>query len=80
LNINTQDDYWPIRVSMDNQAIGNWYSPAKVRGSWDAYNNNLTRENWQLESGSWPAAAKRVAENAGIQKGADVATYGAAVR
>jgi len=76
LNINTEDDYWPIRVTVDNQAIGNWYSPARIRGSWNAYYNNVTRENRQLKSGAWPQAAKQIAENAGIQKGADVAKYG----
>jgi hypothetical protein len=80
LNINTQDDYWPIRVTVDNQAIGNWYSPAKMRGSWNAYNNNLTRDNRQIKSGAWPEGAKQVVENAGIQKDADVAKYGGAVR
>ena len=76
MNINTQDDYWPIRVTIDNQAIGNWYSPAKVRGSWDQYNNNVTRDNRELKAGAWPEAAKQIAEKAGIQKDADVAKYG----
>jgi hypothetical protein len=76
LNINTQDDYWPIRVTIDNQAIGNWYSPAKMRGSWDQYNNNVTRDNRELKAGAWPEAAKKIAEKAGIQKDADVAKYG----
>jgi hypothetical protein len=78
LNINTLDDYWPLRVTTDNQAYGNWYTAGKVRGSWDKYNNNLARDNGLLKSGAWPAAAKQVAEDAGIQKGVEVAKYGAA--
>jgi hypothetical protein len=78
LNINTLDDYWPLRATTDNQAFRNWYAPAKVRGSWDEYNNNLARDNQLLKSGAWPAAAKRIAERAGIQKDAAVARYGAA--
>jgi len=77
LNINTLDDYWPLRVTTDNQAFGNWYTAAKMRGSWDKYNNNLARDNGLLKSGAWPAAAKQIADGAGIQKGVEVANYGA---
>jgi len=75
LNINTLDDYWPLRVSIDNEAFGNWYSPAKVRGSWDAYNHNLAHDNRELKGGAWPPAARKIAENAGIQSNAGVAKY-----
>jgi hypothetical protein len=75
LNINTLDDYWPLRVTTDNQAFGNWYSAAKVRGSWDDYHNNLARDNRLLKPGAWPAAAKEIVERAGIQKGVEVARY-----
>ena len=77
LNINTLDDYWPLRVTTDNQAFGNWYTTAKVRGSWDKYNNNLARDNGLLKSGAWPAAAKQIADGAGLQKGVEVAKYDA---
>jgi hypothetical protein len=75
LNINTLDDYWPLRVTTDNQAYGNWYTTAKVRGSWDEYHNNLARDNRPLKSGAWPAAARQIADRAGIQKGVEVAKY-----
>jgi hypothetical protein len=70
LNINTQDDYWPLRVSTDNTALDNWYSDGKMRGSWDRYNGNSTSNNQQVKGGKWPAAAKKVIGNAGIQPGA----------
>ena len=76
LNVNTLDDYWPLRVTTDNQAFGNWYSAAaKMRGSWDEYHDNLARDNTPLQPGDWPAAARRITENAGIQKGVEVAKY-----
>jgi hypothetical protein len=77
LNINTQDDYWPLRISTDNRAVDNWYTQGKVRGSWTQYNGNFTANNQQLKSGAWPVAAKKVVENAGIQPDAGVAKYGA---
>jgi len=77
LNINTLDDYWPLRVTTDNQAFGNWYTASKVRGSWDKYNNNLARDNGLLKSGAWPAVAKQIADGAGIQKSVEVAKYDA---
>jgi hypothetical protein len=43
--------------------------------SWDKYNNNLARDNVLLKSGAWPAAAKQIADGAGIQKGVKVASY-----
>jgi hypothetical protein len=76
LNINTLDDYWPLRVTTDNQAFGNWYTAAKVRGSWDKYNNNIARDNALLKSGAWPVAAKQIADAAGVQKSVEVAKYG----
>ena len=75
LNINTLDDYWPLRVTTDNQAFGNWYSAAKMRGSWDEYHNNLARDNRVLKPGAWPQEAKAITESAGIQKGVEVARY-----
>jgi hypothetical protein len=78
LNINTQDDSWPLRISTDNRAVDNWFADGKMRGSWNPYNANFTSNNQQLKSGNWPAAAKRVVENAGIQADAGVANYGVA--
>jgi hypothetical protein len=77
LNINTQDDYWPLRISTDNKAVDNWYTQGKVRGSWNPYNGNFTSNNQQVKGRAWPAAARKVVENAGIQPNAGVAKYGA---
>jgi hypothetical protein len=78
LNVNALDDYWPLRVTIDNQAYGNWYTAAKVRGSWDAYHDNVARDNRLMKSGGWPEAAKQIVGRAGIQKGVEIAKYSAA--
>ena len=75
LNVNTMDDYRPLRATTDNKAIGNWHTQAKVRGSWDAYNNNVEIDNQLVGKGAWPAAAKKIIENAGIQPDAGTVTY-----
>ncbi|HEY5806393.1 MAG TPA: hypothetical protein VIT67_00405, partial [Povalibacter sp.] len=56
-------------------AVGNWYTQARVTGSWDSYNNNVLQDN-VLVTDDWPDAAKAVIDNAGIQKQAGVVTYG----
>ena len=76
LNINTQDDYWPLRISTNNSAIDNWYTEGKMRGSWNQYNANVTSNNRQVKRGDWPAAAKKVVENSGIQPNVGVVKYG----
>jgi hypothetical protein len=75
LNVNTFADYWPLRATTDNLAVGNWFSTAKVTGGWDAYYDNRMEANVLVERGRWPAAARRVIENAGIQKSAGVVAY-----
>ncbi|MFL6618580.1 MAG: right-handed parallel beta-helix repeat-containing protein [Povalibacter sp.] len=76
LNINTLDDYRPLRATTDNKAIGNWYSQGKVRGSWDEYNNNLETGNQLVKNHAWPEAAKKVISNAGIQADIGAVAYG----
>ena len=76
LNINTVSNFLPLRTSTDNKATGNWHTEAKVGGLWDAYNNNAMDGNELVKRGRWPAAAKQVMENAGIQKEAGVVAYG----
>ncbi|HEY5759412.1 MAG TPA: hypothetical protein VIU34_26495 [Steroidobacter sp.] len=76
LNINTVHSYLPLRTSTDNKAVGNWHTEGKVGGLWDAYNNNLMEGNVLIKRGKWPAEARRVMENAGIQKEAGVVAYG----
>jgi hypothetical protein len=75
LNVNTLDDYAPLRTTTDNVARGNWYTASKINGSWNAYNNNFLEGNQLIRGGAWPAAAKAVMENAGIQKSVSIAAY-----
>jgi hypothetical protein len=76
LTVNTQDDYWPLRSSMDNRAVGNWYTPSKVTGKWDDYNDNVLESNRLIVNDAWPAEAKSVMEHAGIQKEAGPVEWG----
>jgi hypothetical protein len=78
LTVNTQNDYAPLRSSIDNTATGNWHTQSKLTGKWDAYNNNLLDGNQLVKSNAWPAAAKQIMENAGIQKEAGAVLYGGA--
>ena len=79
LNVNTFDSYRPLRATTDNRAVGNWYTQGKITGSWDAYNNNLLHDNQLVKRGALPIPARKVIENAGIQREAGVVAYGAAV-
>jgi len=78
LNINTVASFQPLRTSTDNKATGNWHTEGKVGGLWDAYNNNVMIDNPVIARGAWPAAARRVMENAGIEKAAGEVVYGEA--
>lgn len=75
LNINTVSNFQPLRTSTDNKAIGNWHTEGKVGGLWDAYNNNAMEGNELVKRGKWPAAARKVIDNAGIQKEAGIVAY-----
>jgi hypothetical protein len=75
LNVNTLGDYWPLRVSTDNLAVGNWFSTGKVTGSWDEYYDNRLEANQHERPGQWPEAARRVIENSGIEKSAGAVAY-----
>ena len=66
----------PLRTSTDNKAVGNWHTEAKVGGLWDAYNNNAIDGDVLVKGRRWPAEAKKVMENAGIQKEAGIVAYG----
>ena len=78
LTVNTQNDYALLRSSVDNTASGNWYTQSKLTGRWDAYNNNLLDGNQLVKNGKWPAAAKQIMENAGIEREAGAVVYGLA--
>jgi hypothetical protein len=63
LTVNTQNDYAPLRASIDNTARGNWYTQSKLTGRWVAHNNNRLDSNELVEPGAWLAAAKKVMED-----------------
>jgi hypothetical protein len=75
LTANTMDDAYPLRATTDNSACGNWYSPARITGSWTGYQGNVECANTRVEAGAWPAAARTVIERAGIQKEVAVIEY-----
>ena len=78
LTVNTMDDSWPLRASTDNKAVGNWYTQSKLAGSWNRYNNNILESNRVVGEHAWPAEARAVMDEAGIQKTAGVVEYGSA--
>jgi hypothetical protein len=75
LNINTAARAYPLRISPDNTATGNWHDGTKVGGLWTNYENNLILNDHWVPDGKWPAEARAVMEAAGIQPSAGVAEY-----
>jgi hypothetical protein len=76
LNVNTLDDYAPLRTSTDNVAVGNWYTQSRLTGSWNSYNNNRLEDNQLVKDAAWPVAAKRVMDNSGIEKNVAMPAFG----
>ena len=72
LNNNTVKSAYPLRITIDNRAIGNWHNSDEIGGRWNVYQNNLILEDHLLEGSDWPAEAKRVMESAGVQESAQV--------
>lgn len=66
LNDNTVKNANPMRITIDNKAIGNWHNSTLVGGQWNAYQNDLIFEDHPVQGKAWPAAAKAVIEAAGI--------------
>ena len=76
LNVNTVHSAYPIRVSPDNTATGNWHNSTKIGGLWDNYQNNLILDDHLITDGVWPAEAQQVMKNAGIEASAGKVEYG----
>jgi hypothetical protein len=72
LNNNTVKSAYPMRISIDNKAIGNWHNSNETGGRWNVYQNNLILDDRPVEGANWPAEARAVMERAGIEKGIDV--------
>jgi hypothetical protein len=69
LNINTAKSAFPLRISPDNTAEGNWHNGVKVGGMWTNYQNDRILDDHLIQSQEWPADAKEIMRNAGIESG-----------
>jgi hypothetical protein len=76
LNVNTVHSAYPMRISPDNTAIGNWHNSDKIGGLWNNYQNNLILDDHLIKDGNWPADAREVMRNSGIEASAGPVSYG----
>jgi hypothetical protein len=76
LNINTVHNAYPLRISPDNTAIDNWHDSAKTGGLWTNYQNDLILDDHLITDGKWPAEAREIMKNAGIEPAAGPVAYG----
>jgi hypothetical protein len=76
LNVNTVHAAYPLRISPDNTATGNWHDSSKVGGLWNNYQNNLILDDHLVTDGKWPAEAVEVMKNSGIEPSAGKVEYG----
>ena len=74
LNDNTVKNANPMRITIDNKAIGNWHNSTLVGGQWNAYQNDLILDDHPVQGSAWPAAAKAVMAVAGIEPGKEPPT------
>lgn len=72
LNANTVQSAYPMRITIDNKATGNWHDSASVGGRWDVYQNDLILDDHLVQGRNWPAAAKAVMDAAGIEPGTPI--------
>jgi hypothetical protein len=78
LNINTAHGAFPLRISPDNTASGNWHNGVKVGGMWTNYENNLILDDHLIKDKNWPLETKQIIDNAGVEPSAGPVEYGAA--
>ncbi|HMF53308.1 MAG TPA: right-handed parallel beta-helix repeat-containing protein [Edaphobacter sp.] len=67
LNINTVHAAYPLRISPDNTAIDNWHDGTKIGGLWTNYQNDLILDDHLITNNNWPAEAKEIMKNAGLE-------------
>lgn len=67
LNINTVHSIYPLRVSPNNTAIGNWHDSSKTGGMWTNYENDLILNDHLITGEQWPADAQAIMHNSGIE-------------
>ena len=71
---NVMPDMYPMRVTIDNKAVGNWHNQAASKG-WDEYNDNIISDDHLISGKAWPAEARRVIDNSGIEPSAGPVEY-----
>jgi hypothetical protein len=76
LNVNTARHAFPLRITVDNTASGNWHNGTKIGGMWTNYENDLILDDHLVENAGWPAEAVEVMKNAGIEPSAGAVEYG----
>jgi hypothetical protein len=76
LNVNTAHHAYPLRITVDNTASGNWHNGTKVGGMWTSYQNDLILDDHLIENNNWPAEATDVMKNSGIEPSAGPVAYG----
>jgi hypothetical protein len=67
LNANTMHDFFPMRITLDNVAIGNFHRGGRQNGQWTPHMNNVVGGDHPVR-GAWPAAAQAIIANAGVSK------------
>ena len=76
LNVNTVHAAYPLRISPDNTAIDNWHDSAKIGGLWTNYQNDLILDDHLILNNAWPAEARDIMHNSGIEPSAGPVAYG----
>lgn len=74
LNDNTVRAANPMRITIDNKAIGNWHNSDQVGGQWIVEQNDLMIDNHRVDGQNWPAEARSVMAAAGIEPGEEPPT------
>lgn len=67
LNISTMKAALPLRTTVDNRAIGSWHNSTDVGGIWTPYVNNMIEDDHLVLGNAWPAEARRVMQQAGLE-------------
>jgi len=75
LNVNTVHSVYPMRISPDNTATGNWHESTTIGGLWNNYQNNLILDDHLVTDGAWPADALDVMKSSGIEAAAGAVEY-----
>ena len=69
LNNNTVKSANPMRITIDNKAIGNWHNSDETGGQWFVYQNDLILDDHPVAGDNWPAEARAVMQASGIEPG-----------